>query len=372
MLAKGKVKILMIGTDRSVLDIDSSTAKRAAEYGSLVEKIIIAVPNSKKLARNISENVNVVSAGGKNKIFQFFKMFSLLYCLAKKEKFDLATIQDPYYLALIGLLLKWRFKIGLHIQVHGWEKFGGLRSMVSKFVLSKADSIRTVNLKLKNQLVNEFRVQEDKILVIPIFVELPKLDLGNIKKDRNKFIFLTVGRLVSVKNIKMQIEAMKIFLEKAKLSEKIIELWIAGDGEEKKALETLIDQYQLGNIVKFLGKIDRDELNNIYRQADVFLLTSNAEGWPLVILEAAGFKLPIIMTDVGSAGELIISGENGIVIPIGDVEQLANAMIELFGNERMRKSLGENAYTAVAKERSKEEILELYKKSWEKAVLNKE
>jgi len=98
------------------------------------------------------------------------------------------------------------------------------------------------------------------------------------------------------------------------------------------------------------------------------LLTSNYEGWGIVVVEAAAYGLPIIMTDVGCAGELIKNGESGIIIPVVDQKELEKEMIRLVDDTELREKLGRGAKQAIKKLPTKEETLKLYKKSWEKAV----
>ena len=145
-----------------------------------------------------------------------------------------------------------------------------------------------------------------------------------------------------------------------------IELWIAGDGTGREELKA--EATHCHAPVRFLGW--RDDVEALYRQADAFLLTSFAEGWPFVIVEAAAVGLPIIMTDVGSSGESIINNQSGLVVAINNKEALIKAMNKLIGDKDLRDKLGKGAKDAVLKLPGQEEFLKLYKKSWEKAMNN--
>lgn len=171
-------------------------------------------------------------------------------------------------------------------------------------------------------------------------------------------MFLTVGRTVAVKNISLQIEAMKNIAEDYPQAE----LWIAGDGPERKKLENQSKKLKIEKNVKFLGW--KDNLDEPYQQTDVFMLTSNYEGWGLAVIEAAGFGLPIIMTDVGCAGEIIKNGENGIVIGVGDKKALTAAMASLIQDKNFREKIGEEAKKAILPLPNQEQNLDLYKKSF--------
>jgi len=363
------MKILSLGLDNSILDKNSALAQRVIEYNNLVDKYEVIVPSQKNENIILSEKVKVYGSGGGNKSAQFIKIYNLAKKLLREEKYDIITVQDQYYLALIGLKLSKKFNLGLEIQIHGWEKYYGLRKLIAKYVLPRAGAVRCVSQRLKRQLVSQFNVIENKITVVPIYVEKsrslkpepPKLN----KEINNKFIFLTVGRLVKVKNIGLQIEAMVEVVKKYPDTE----LWIAGDGSERAKLEELSCELGITRYVKFLGW--REDLDNYFNQADAFVLTSNFEGWGLAVIEAAGCGLPIIMTDVGCAGEVIKNSESGIVITAGDKHKLIEAMFKIIEDENLRKKLGANAKLAASRLPSEEQILELYKKSWEIAVTNK-
>jgi glycosyltransferase involved in cell wall biosynthesis len=360
------MKILNLGLDSSVLDKNSALGKRTIEYGKLVEKYVIIVLAKENKIVQLSDNVVARGIKSKNKVQGLFKIYKLTKKIIKEGSPDIISTQDQYYLGFISLKLARKFKLGLEIQVHGFEKYGGIRKFIAKYVLPRANSVRVVSQRLKKRMIDEFGVVENKISVVPIS---PELRITNyelrIKKENDKFIFLTVGRLVPVKNIGMQIEAMAEVIKKYPNAE----LWIVGDGLEKARLQATSYKLQADKNIKFFGW--QDNLDKFYRQADAFLLTSHSEGWPLVILEAANYGLPIIMADVGSAGELIINNESGIVIPANDEIKLKEAMVDLIENNELRKKLGEGARRAVLDLPAKEKILEMYKKSWELALKNK-
>jgi glycosyltransferase involved in cell wall biosynthesis len=349
------MKILSLGLDSSVLNKNSVLAGRVIEYGGLVDEYAIVVPSVNEEIIQLSEKAIAYGSGGETKLSQFFKIYQLAKKLLAEENFNVLTVQDQYYLALIGSFLAKKYKFGLEIQVHGFEKYYGLRKIIFNYVLPRADAVRCVSQRLKKQLMDKFKISESKITVVPIFTEI-KVAAKKDEVTKNKFIFLTVGRLVPVKNIAMQIEAMKEVIKKYPN----LELWIIGDGSEKK-------NYELDKNIKLLGW--KDDLKEFYNMADAFVLSSNYEGWGMVVIEAASYGLPIIMTDVGCAGEVIKNNESGLIIPVGDKEKLVAAMIKIVEDKELRKKIGENAKLAISQLPTKEKILDLYKKSWKKTIL---
>ncbi|MDP3042805.1 MAG: glycosyltransferase family 4 protein [bacterium] len=380
------MKILSLGLDNSVLDKKSSLAQRTIEYGNLVERYTVIVPCRENKEVVLSERAWAVGVGSQNKVIALFKIFKTAKRLLNKEKYNIITVQDQYYLALLGWLLAKKFSIGLEIQIHGFEKYYWLRKVIAKYILPRAGAVRVVSQRLKKRLVEEFGVNAEKITVVPIYTRIKNYELRimNNRLKNNNFIFLTVGRLVPIKNIEMQIRAMKELKVK---SEKLkVELWIVGIGEKSKELKVKSEKLGIGESVKLLGWKSKEELEKIYEQADIFLLTSDSEGWGMAVIEAASCGLPIIMTDVGCAGEVIkgfehaatigvhandLNNVSGIVIPVGDQGKLEENMIKLIEDKELRRKLGENARQAVLTLPNKEETLKLYKKSWENAVKNK-
>lgn len=359
------------------MDKNSHLARRAVEYGEIVDRYAVVVPGEKDSDIKLSDKVRVYSIGGTVKPVKLVNLYKLAKKILNKEKYGIITVQDQYYLGLIGLCLAKKFKLGLELQVHGFEKYRGLRKLVARYVIPRARAVRVVSQRLKKQLIKEFGVDENRITVVPIFIDRPPDDFI-INKKNDKCVFLSVGRLVEVKNIGMQIRAMAEVVKK----HKNVELLIVGDGCESEKLEVRSKKLNIENKVKFLGQ--QADLSKFYQQADVLLLTSNTEGWGLAVIEAANFGLPIIMTDVGCAGELIKGFEHaatngvhanenkdasGIVIPVGDQRALEKAMIKLIKEPELREKLGQGARRAVEKLPDKEETLKLYKESWQKAKI---
>jgi len=362
------MKILVFGSDKSILDINSQAAKRALDYSLLADKYIVLVPSDHNTKVCHTDRLEIYGISSFGRLWGLVKAYSLGSQLIKKEKFDVITTPDAYYLALVGWLLAKKYKLGLEVQIHGFERLRGLRYSIAKFILPRATAVRVVSERLKKMMINTFKVDGDRITVVPVYS--PPYQGGAdafADKKKGKFIFLTVSRLVSIKNIPLQLLALKELIK----SQPQAELWIVGDGPERNKIIKKINQLGLNSHVKMLGYKNRQELDVIYRSADVFVLTSFAEGWPITVMEAARYGLPILMTDVGSAGELIINKKSGLVVPVNDSVALAAAMRSLSIDSILCRDIGQGALAAVNAMPDKGKILELYKAGWSKAIKNK-
>lgn len=106
-----------------------------------------------------------------------------------------------------------------------------------------------------------------------------------------------------------------------------------GQGETFGHVKKTATLLQLEEDVSFLG--ERLDIGNLLEQHDIFVLTSNWEGFPISILEAMRQGMPIIASDVGGVKEAVINGENGFLIPRDDVECLCMRLEELFNNRQL-------------------------------------
>ena len=333
-----KMKVINLSLDKNILDKNSAVAQRAFLYEQKLDKYLVLTPN----------------AG--NKILSFFKLYFFLKQTLKAEQFDLITIQDIYFLPLITWFLQKKDNFKVEIQVHGFEKFNFLRKSLFKYNIKKADLIRVVSLRLKKELVNNFKVAENTIYIAPVAVDKNKFQNLNLANNKSEiFTFLTAGRLVAVKNIALQIKALAAIKEDCRLI-------IVGSGVELDNLKSLVKKLNLEKRVSFIDWSDK--LLEFYQQADCFLLTSNSEGYAMVIAEAILADLPVIMTDVGVAGDLVEDNINGFVIPVNNLELLTEKMSTVISDDDLVAKFRNNANKFKDKILAKEELINKVIDNW--------
>lgn len=368
------MRILSLGLDNSVLNKESLLAQKTCEYGELIEKYYMIVPADSDRIVDLSEKVRVYGVSGCCRALKLWKMLALAKGIVKKYKCDVVTSQDPFELGFIARRLQRKYKIAWNAQEHGdffsqnyWRRERLLhffRYYLGKFLIKKTDSIRVVSKRTKEFLVNNLCINKEKIVVVPVLTEFVDSQETEqvIKKERGGFVFLNLGRFVKQKNLPMLLRAF------AKVNKKYpnTSLYLIGKGPLKADLQLMIKQYKLESSVVMKDWVDN--MYDYFLSADAYVLSSNYEGWGRVIVEAAATKLPIIMTDVGCAGELVCDDESALVLPVGDEEKFAEAMIKIIKNEELRTKLSESAFLNYKKLANKKETLELYKESWKKAL----
>jgi colanic acid/amylovoran biosynthesis glycosyltransferase len=138
----------------------------------------------------------------------------------------------------------------------------------------------------------------------------------------NERRLVCVGRICEQKGQLLLIEAARLLAERGTK----FELVLAGDGEMRGEIESLIAKYKLTSIVRITGWISSDDVRAEILAARALVLPSFAEGLPVVIMEAMALRRPTITTFVAGIPELIQHGEHGWLTPAGDLESLAAAM----------------------------------------------
>jgi glycosyltransferase involved in cell wall biosynthesis len=156
---------------------------------------------------------------------------------------------------------------------------------------------------------------------------------------------LYVGRLVRPKGARDAIRAM------AELRDQPVVLDVVGDGFDRSACEDLVAELGLGERVRFLGRLDRDLVDDLYRAADIFVFPSYREPGGNVVFEAMGFGLPVVTSDRGGPGSAVDESSGFRVTPVEPrqyAQDLAVAVGRLVNEPSLRAALGLGARRRVA------------------------
>jgi glycosyltransferase involved in cell wall biosynthesis len=230
----------------------------------------------------------------------------------------------------------------------------------SELTIGQAGRIGRLATKLTNPLTDAVEVNSETggksvaiDLGVPaskIEVVLPGLDLdafgstdqrsqtrNEIGVEDNEHLVLYVGRLRTVKGVEYGIRAFAKALEQ----HPNMKLALAGEGDQRKELESLSTELRIENNVKFLGA--RIDLPNVLSACDSVIMPSLSEGFPRVAIEAMASSKPIIATRVGGTPEAIIHNQTGILVPSKDIEAMADAIVNVANNSELATRLGDAA-----------------------------
>lgn len=167
----------------------------------------------------------------------------------------------------------------------------------------------------------------------------------NQKKLAQKVVG-TVGSLAVAKNHRLFLDMAKNIIDKS--DNKDIKFLILGNGTLRDELERHAKHLGIKDKIVFAG--ERNDIPELLQSMDIFVMTSLYEGMSNAVMEAMAAGLPVVATDVGGNGELVIDGETGFLCPSNDAEALAERVASLIHNERERSRMGENGKKRIKNE----------------------
>lgn len=150
-----------------------------------------------------------------------------------------------------------------------------------------------------------------------------------------KHVVLGVGRFVPIKNMPLLIDAFA----KTAAVDPLAHLLLIGEGPEHANLQAIVERLGIGGRMSFVGYVAQDDLAPYYRAADLFVLSSDFDNSPNVVLEAMACGVPVVATNVGGVKEYVRS-EGGELVPRRDPDALATAMQRWLGDAPRRKAAG--------------------------------
>jgi glycosyltransferase involved in cell wall biosynthesis len=148
------------------------------------------------------------------------------------------------------------------------------------------------------------------------------------------------GRLSAQKSLRVALDAL------ARVDG--VDLAIAGEGDERPAIERIVAALDLGGRVRLLGALPRTRIVELFAAADASVLSSSWENFPHTVVEALAVGTPVLATATGGVAEVVRDGENGLLVPLGDSAALADAIRRYFDDDALRERLQAAAAPSVA------------------------
>lgn len=272
------------------------------------------------------------------RIAPILQSFDYDYCIDFSNKLPVSVTDER--------VLAWN-----HSSIHGTSQKTIDNFLKPKY--QKIGKIVVVSESMKEEYLTIFPEFQEKIVVLPNFLDLDKiLSLSSESIPEQDSFFLCCSRLDPRKDITTIIKAFSLWKKDPQHQEK---LFILGSGTEQPNLEALSKSLALESEIKFLGQ--KENPYPYMKQAKLFLHASLQEGFGLVLVEAMACKTPVISTDcpVGPK-EILENGTSGILIPMKDENSLYRAIQKIMENESIYLDYQAKAYQR-AHDFSKENVL---------------
>ncbi len=384
-----KLKVISLSSDRKLFEENRSVRQRTLEYGHLADELHVIVFNVSKRDGfvateadvdyfKISDNVYVYPTNSLSRWLYGFDASQIAKGIIKQRwqgnvQNCLVSSQDPFESGWIARRIKKKFKLRLLVQIHTdlFSQFfkeesvlNSMRFWMAKSVMHDADCVRVVSRRIKQALHKLWNVPHERIFVLPIYVDAEKIRQAPVNVDLHQkypqfdFICLVASRFSKEKNIPMAIKAFKKVVKEHPGAGLII----VGKGpEENKILKKIRWVGLSKNIVMENWS---DDLISYYKSADLFLLTSNYEGYGMSVVEAMAAGCLVIMTGVGLAGDLLKHGYNGLTVFPQRPDMLAEMILSVLKDPQSAEGLVANTWGIIRTLPNKEEYLKKYQAIW--------
>lgn len=298
----------------------------------------------------------------------------LLWKLLRSQRYDVVETFTPDS-NLLGMPLAWLANVPVRMATHHGviEGLPLWRERLHTWLINHrvASILVTVSEKTRQNAIQE-GIHADRMVVIqngiaPVSVEgVNRLDvrtaLGVGEKDA---FLLSVGRLIPQKAHELLIAAMPAVLREFPNTR----VGICGVGPLHSKLDMQIKSLGLERSVKLMGRFD--SVTRFLAAADMFILPSRSEGLPIALLEAMSLGLPIVAARVQGVEEVIVEQEHGLLVPIGDVAALSDAILQLLRDPQLGCRLGAAAKQRVIESYSVDHMGKRYLSLMESILANR-
>lgn len=383
------MKVLMISKDGAILAPDSEARRRMESYAQVLGELHIVViagqgnafpatpplypvrnnipalseKNSLKNpvapfpVRNeagISNGIYLYHARTRIPFFRLLAAWHTAHSLARRTRFDLVTAQGPDETGIIAWRAACAGAAKLQMQIHtdvmspwyrraSWKE--NIRFRLARFLMPRAECIRVVSERIKASLLKAGLVRPGvPIVVLPIATDLGSyLNARATEEDKARFRgydikMIAAGRFLDKeKNFSLLIDMMSELVREFPH----VLLVLAGEGPDRERYRKRIAKLGLEKHV--ILEPWREDLASFFHAFDIFLLPSYFEGWGRSAVEAMASGMPVVMTDVGLAGDVVRDNVNGRVVAVGDTKKFQDAVGHLCRHPEERQRMAEAA-----------------------------
>lgn len=312
LVKKHEITILTKGTTKSFYELDGKTVRLSLD-------LTLDLDMHNRLVRAFQQCIGILRA------------VKALKAKLKKIDYDYIYITHP--LSQLELL------------ICGVEK--------NKIIISEHGASNNYNLVYRS--LKKLTYKKCKAYIVPttfdrdfylkkgfpvVYIPHYKPVLRYCHTSRKENIVLNIGRFT---NDKRQITLLQIWYSLPENIRSQWKLYLVGSGELHDELSAFIDDHGLNNEVFIF--LPSQDVEQFYSRASIFALSSRSEGFGMVLLEAAGFGLPLISFDCPAGPRDIVTPENGFLVPDSDTETYGKCLKQLLTDHKLRESLSQGSLT---------------------------
>jgi colanic acid/amylovoran biosynthesis glycosyltransferase len=249
------------------------------------------------------------------------------------------------YSTTVALILRSIFDVHLSMTLHGPAEFTDPVGFAIEEKVRAAELVCSISFFGRSQIMLWSSPKDwHKLRVTPLGVDATGWVTAQFRERPSPFELIAAGRLADIKGFPLLLDAMAELRRQGR----DVRLTLAGDGPARQSLEEQVRQLGITDRVVFAGWKTQDELRAMYRQSNAFVMSSFAEGVPVVLMEAMAAGLPCVAPRINGIPELIRDGVDGLLFTASNVAELVAATGRLMDDSDMRRRMAESSRARVA------------------------
>jgi glycosyltransferase involved in cell wall biosynthesis len=264
------------------------------------------------------------------------------------SRVDLVHINTPYQWAMVrdGLIvwIAWAFRVPTILHIHGGDfpdfadRLSAPLRVALRATLRRVTRVVAITRQTESFLASWAR--GNRVVYLPNFVHIETGAPSSGERHRlPRLRFLFVGWMIRAKGVEELLEAASRIQN--------VEFVLVGPFSHDYEGELRRRVVSAGEHVQLLGPRDHGDVMRMYAQADVFVLPSHREGFPMVVLEAMASGLPVVATKVGAIADVVRDGIDGFLVDAGDAEALTERLERFARDPALCARMGANALAHV-------------------------
>lgn len=304
--------------------------------------VVITQHSGPRGVRN-DQGLLTINVGRGNQLVVFIRMLRTV--LALRRRFEFAfTWATTWRVAVPAILAGAKRPLG--ITIHGREILvpRNIIALIMRWVLRRADALCCVSqFTLDTARSRKLIPASQGFRNWNGLPRIPDLKPHKTSADGQCILF-TICRLVERKNIQGVVAALALLRDQGRL--KNVQYIVAGDGEMRQALQELITEKNLEQIVSLTGRISEERKRELYSSSDIFVHAQvslsggdDVEGFGLVIAEAMACGLPVLVGRDGGTADFVVNGETGVVVDGNSIPAIAEGLARMIADVNFRNHI---------------------------------
>jgi glycosyltransferase involved in cell wall biosynthesis len=271
--------------------------------------------------------------------------FAEAVCAGQRLRKNGITHVHSVYSTTVALILSRIFDIHLSMTLHGPAEFTDPEGFAIREKVQAAELVCSISYYGRSQIMLWSSSSDwHKLQVTPLGVDATGWTKAKLRERPSPFELISAGRLVEIKGYPLLLNAIAELLRQGR----DLRLTLAGDGPDCSSLKEQARRLGIADGVVFAGWKNQDELRELYRRSDACVMSSFAEGVPVVLMEAMATGVPCVAPRINGIPELIRDGVDGLLFTASDVAELVVAIGRLMDEPALRHSMAKSSPARVA------------------------